>query len=97
MIAVVHTGGYAVIQDSCSGMKIEFLLSTAINYLYSFEHTEKVDFLCLLCSEMRANKCFLICLPNWFSMCLDSDKEIMPLCYKHVIAMSFHKIRAKFQ
>ena len=45
---------------------------------------------------MRANKCFLIRLPNWFSMCLDSDKKILPLCYKHVVAMSSRKIRGKF-
>ena len=38
---------------------------------------------------------FLIRLPNWFSMCLDSDKKIMPLCDKHVFAMSSRKIRGK--
>ena len=31
-------------------------------------------------------------LPNWFSLCPDSDKKILPLCYKHVIAMSSRKI-----
>ena len=45
---------------------------------------------------MRANKCFLIRLPNWFSMCLDSNKKILPLYYKHVIEMSSRKIRGKF-
>ena len=36
---------------------------------------------------------FLLRLPNFFSMCLDSDKKILPLCYKHLIAMSFRKIK----
>ena len=58
-------------------MKIEFLLSTGINnnYLYSFGHDEKVDsFVCfaLKCEQTNA---FLIRLPNWFSLCLDSDKK----------------------
>ena len=52
----------------CSGMKIKFLLSTGINNncLYSFGHKEKVDLFCTFCYKMRANKCFLIRLPNWF-------------------------------
>ena len=41
-------------------------------------------------------ECFLIRLPNWFLMCLDSDKKNLPLCYKHVITMSSRKIRGKF-
>ena len=28
-------------------------------------------------------------------MRLNSDKKILPLCYKHVIAMSSHKIRGE--
>ena len=32
---------------------------------------------------------FLLCFPNFFSMCLDSDKTILPLCYKHVILKKF--------
>ena len=49
-----------------------------------------------------AQKCertsaFLIRLPNWFLLCLDSDKIILPLCYKHVFAMSSRKIRVKSQ
>ena len=32
---------------------------------------------------------FLLCFPNFFSMCLDSDKTILPLCYKHVILKIF--------
>ena len=39
---------------------------------------------------------FLIGLPNWFSMCVDSRKKILPLFYKHVIAMSSRKLRGKF-
>ena len=56
----------------------------------------KVDgmFVCfaLKCEQKYA---FLIRLPNWFSMCLDSDKKILPLCDKHVFAMSSRKIRGK--
>ena len=80
----------------CSEMKIEFYCQLELNnnYLYSFGHKEKVDlFVCLFCSKMRANKCFLIRLPNWFSMCLDSNKKNFPLCYKHVIAISSRKIK----
>ena len=36
---------------------------------------------------------FLIRLPNWFSLFLDSDNKILPSCYKHVIAISSRKIR----
>ena len=71
----------------CSGLKIEFYCQLELNnnYLYSFGHKEKVDlFVCFAA------------LPNWFSMCLDSDKKILPLCYKHIIAMSSRKIREKF-
>ena len=83
----------------CSGMNIEFLcqLELTKNYLFPFGHKEIVDlFVCLFCSKMRANKCILIHLPNWFLMCLDSDKKIYPLCYKHVIAMGSRKTRGKF-
>ena len=52
-------------------------------------------FVCFALKCERKNA-FLIRLPNWFSMCLDSDKKILPLCYKHVIAMSSRKIRGKF-
>ena len=38
--------------------------------------------------KMRANKKFLLRLPNCFLMCLDSDKKILHLCSTHVIAMS---------
>ena len=66
-------------------MKIEFLLSTGqeLNnkYLYSFVHKEKVDlFVCLFRSKMRANKCFFNPFSQLVSLCLDSDKEILPLC-----------------
>ena len=41
---------------------------------------------------MRANKRFVFLrLPNCFSMCLDIDKKILGLCYKHVISMSSRK------
>ena len=40
---------------------------------------------------MRANKKFLLPLPNCLLMCLDSDKKILHLCSTHVIAMSFRK------
>ena len=45
---------------------------------------------------MRMNKCFLLSLLNCFSMYLDSDKKILPLCYKHIIAMSSCKIKEKY-
>ena len=38
---------------------------------------------------------FLIRLPNWFSLFLDSDKKNLLLCYKHVFAMSSRKIRGE--
>ena len=40
---------------------------------------------------MRANKKFLLRLPNCFLMCLDSDKKILHLCSTHVIATSSRK------
>ena len=51
---------------------------------------------------MRMNKCFfnpfaLVVNLKWFSLCLESDIKILPLCYKHVIAMSSRKIRGKSQ
>ena len=54
----------------CSGMRIEFLLLTGIN-LYPFGHKERLDL--FVCERTSA---FLIRLPNWFSLCLDSDKKI---------------------
>ena len=44
----------------------------------------------------RRTNVFLLRLPNFFSMCLDSVKKKLPLCYKHVIAMSFRKIKEKY-
>ena len=38
---------------------------------------------------MRAKK-------NCFSMCLDSDKKILHLCSKHMIAMSSRKSKEKY-
>ena len=74
----------------CIEMKFEFLFSI----MCTFGHNEKVDlFVCFALNEMRANKCFFNRLPNCFSMSLDSDNKILPLCYKHVIAMSCRKIR----
>ena len=74
-------------------MKIECLLSTGINnnYLYSFGHKEKVDLFVCFALKCERTSAFLIRLPNWFSLCLDSDKKILPLCYKHVFAMSSRK------
>ena len=37
-----------------------------------------------------------VCLINSFSMCLDSDKRVLPVCYKHAIAMSSRKIKEKY-
>ena len=65
------------------------------NYLYSFGHKEKVDLSVCFALKCERTSAFLIRLPNWFSLCLDSDKNILPLCYKHVIAMSSRKIRGK--
>ena len=65
------------------------------NYLYSFGHKEKVDlFVCFLL-KCEGRSAFLISLPKWFSLCLDSDKKMLPLCYKHIFAMSSHKIRGE--
>ena len=75
-------------------MRIEFLLSTGIN-LYSFGHKERVYLFVCFPLKCERTSAFLICLPNWFSLCLDSDKKILPLCYKHVFAMSSRKIREK--
>ena len=44
---------------------------------------------------MPANVFFLLRLPNCFSMCLDSDTKILPLCYKHVIPMSLRQFKDK--
>ena len=56
----------------------------------------KVDamFVCFLLKCERKSA-FLIRLPNWFSICLDSGKKVLPLCEKHVFAMSSRKIRVK--
>ena len=48
-------------------------------------------FVCFALKCERTNA-FKIRLPNWFSLCLHSDRKILPLCYKHVIAMSSRKI-----
>ena len=65
------------------------------NYLYSFGHKEKVDLFVCFALKCERTSAFLIRLPNWFSLCLDSDKKILPLYYKPVIAMSSRKIRGK--
>ena len=71
------------------------------NYLYSFGHKEKIDlFVCsFVCFAQNASEpvFFLVRLPNWCLLCVDSDKRILPLCYKHVFAMSSRKIRGKSQ
>ena len=77
-------------------MRIKFLLSTGIN-LYSFGPKERVDLFACFPPKCNLTSAFLICLPNWFSLCLDSDKKILPLRYKHVFAMSSRKIRGKSQ
>ena len=68
------------------------------NCLYSFGHEEIVDFFVCFALKCKRTSAFLIRLANCFSMimCLDSDKKIVPLCYKHVIAMSSNKIREKY-
>ena len=73
-------------------MKLEFYSELELNnnYLCSFGHKEIAAlFVCLFCSNMRANNR----LPNCFSMCLDSDKKILPLI---IIAMSSRRIRDKY-
>ena len=77
----------------CSEMKLEFLFSkiTIICPLFG-QKIEIVDlFVCL-------NKCFFftpfaytVTVFRCASTC--SDKKILPLCSKHVIAMSFRKLR----
>ena len=67
------------------------------NYLYYFGHKDKVELFVCFALKCGLTSAFLIRLPNWFSMCLDSDKKILPLYYnKHVIAMSSRKIRGNF-
>ena len=68
------------------------------NYLYSFGHNEKVDLFVCFALKWERTTAFLIRLPDWFSLCLDSDKKILPLCFKHVFAMSSktYKIGGKF-
>ena len=39
---------------------------------------------------------FLFRLPYCFSICIDSEKKILPLCCKHVITISSRKIREEF-
>ena len=68
-------------------MRIEFLLSTGIN-LYSFGHKERADLFVCFALKCERTSAFLIRLPNWFSLCIAIDKKILPLCYKHVFAMS---------
>ena len=51
------------------------------NYLYSFGHREKVVLFVCFALKCERTGAFLIRLPNWFSLCLDSDKKILPLCY----------------
>ena len=38
--------------------------------------------------KCEGTKVFLLCLPNCFSMYLDSDKTILLLCCKHVILIT---------
>ena len=63
--------------------------------MYSFGHKERVDLIVCFSPKCKQTSAFLICLPNWFSLCLNNDKIILPLCYKHVFAMSSPKIRGK--
>ena len=77
-----------------SGMRIRFLLSTGIN-LYSFGHKERVDLFVCYPHKCERTSAFLIPLPNWFLLCLNSDKKILPLCYEHISTMSSCKIRGK--
>ena len=65
------------------------------NYMYSFGHKEKVALFVCFALKCERTSAFLIHLPNWFSLSLDSDKKILPLCFKHVITMSSRKIRGK--
>ena len=57
-----------------------------------------VDLFVCFALKCKRTSAFLIRLTNCFSMimCLDSDKKIVPLCYKHAIAMSSNKIREKY-
>ena len=45
---------------------------------------------------MSEQEVFVFSLPNCFSICLDSDKKILPLSYKHVIATSSRKSKEKY-
>ena len=63
----------------CLGMKLEFLLLTGIKKQSSvlFLDRNNRSFAGLCGFKMRANKkFFLLRLPNCFSMCLDSDKNL---------------------
>ena len=76
-------------------MKLEFLLTTGINYQVSV-HNDKLELFVCFALKCERTSATLIRLPNWFSMFLNSDKKILPLYYKHVIEMSSRKIRGKF-
>ena len=81
-----------------SGLRIEYFycqLELNNNYLYSFGHKEKADLFVCFALKCERTSAFLIHLPNWFSLCLNSDKKILPLCYKHVIPGSSRKSRGK--
>ena len=66
------------------------------NYLYFFGHKEEIDLFIYYALKYERTSAFLIRLPNCFLMYLDSDKKMLPLRYKHIIAMCSRKIRGKF-
>ena len=63
-------------------MKLEFLFLTEIKQQSSvlFLDRNNRPFAGLFGFKMRANKKFLLRLPNCFLICLDSDKKILHLC-----------------
>ena len=63
-------------------MNLEFLFLTAIKKQSSVPFLDRNNrpFAGLFGLKMRANKKFLLRLPNCFLMCLDSEKKILHLC-----------------
>ena len=73
----------------CSGMKLEFLLSTGIiinNFLYSFGHKEKVDLFVCFALKCEPTTTFLICFPTGFRCASTVTRTFCPYETCHNIA-----------
>ena len=52
--------------------------------MYYFGQKDKVELFVCFALKCESTSAFLIRLPNWFSMCLNSDRKILPLYDKLV-------------